>query len=110
MLTRLGYTVTGLNDAEAVLARFRAAPQDVDLVITDMTMPKMTGLELAARLMAIRPDIPVILFNRLQQTTFPGCFIRNRYTGHCLQAHCQIRNGRNRQTGAGRTGEVRIEY
>ena len=40
---------------------FRSKPNDFDLVITDMTMPNMTGDKLAIELMKIRPDIPVIL-------------------------------------------------
>ena len=40
---------------------FRSKPNDFDLVITDMTMPNMTGDKLAIELMNIRPDIPVIL-------------------------------------------------
>jgi YesN/AraC family two-component response regulator len=43
------------------LEAFRAEPDAFDLVITDVTMPSMTGIELAKELMAIRPDIPIIL-------------------------------------------------
>jgi DNA-binding NtrC family response regulator len=40
---------------------FRTAPERFDLVVTDQTMPQMTGMELAAELRQIRPSIPVIL-------------------------------------------------
>jgi PAS domain S-box-containing protein len=61
LLESLGYTVTvTLNGLEA-LKLFRSAPQEFDLVITDMTMPGLTGKELARELMAVRPDIPIIL-------------------------------------------------
>jgi len=61
MLGRLGYEVTsGISPVE-VLETFRASPDSFDLVVTDMTMPGMTGDELAKELMKIRPDIPVIL-------------------------------------------------
>ena len=40
---------------------FRAKPDEYDLVITDMTMPNMTGTDLAKELMSIRSDIPIIL-------------------------------------------------
>jgi PAS domain S-box-containing protein len=60
-LERLGYRVTALGDSREALKRFRAAPGDFDLVITDMTMPHLTGDRLASELLAIRPDLPVIL-------------------------------------------------
>jgi PAS domain S-box-containing protein len=67
-LTRLGYTVTGITDSQAALALFVAKPKEFDLMITDLTMPGMTGLDLTALMMKIRPDFPVILcsgFNEL---------------------------------------------
>ncbi|MDA3898523.1 MAG: response regulator [Desulfobacteraceae bacterium] len=60
-LERLGYTVTALNDSEAAIAAFRAEPDRYALVITDMTMPKMTGDRVAAAVKEIRPQTPVIL-------------------------------------------------
>lgn len=61
MLKRLGYRVTTrLTSAEA-LEVFKADPQSFDLVITDMTMPNMTGDQLAEKLIAIRPDIPIMI-------------------------------------------------
>ena len=61
MLERLGYVVTALTSSLEALERFRSSPGDFDLVITDMTMPGMTGDNLAVELLKIRPDIPVIL-------------------------------------------------
>tara|TARA_B100000614_G_scaffold260153_1_gene286361 strand:- start:1114 stop:2265 length:1152 start_codon:yes stop_codon:yes gene_type:complete len=61
MLERLGYRVSCRTDSTGALALFRAKPDTFDLVITDMTMPKLTGDMLAVELMQIRPDIPVIL-------------------------------------------------
>jgi len=61
MLERLGYRVeTRLNPLEA-LAHFQANPDRFDLVITDMTMPKMTGAMLSEKVLEIRPDIPIIV-------------------------------------------------
>jgi CheY-like chemotaxis protein len=60
-LERLGYRVTALGDSREALERFRAAPGDFDLVITDMTMPHLTGDRLASELLALRPALPVIL-------------------------------------------------
>ncbi len=61
ILERLGYRVTPKTDSHEALDEFAALPDKFDLVITDMTMPKMTGDQLARKLMDIRPDIPVIL-------------------------------------------------
>ena len=61
MLERLGYEVVTRQGSVEALELFRAEPDKFDLVITDMTMPHMTGDKLARELMKIRPDIPVIL-------------------------------------------------
>ncbi len=61
MLERLGYHVTPLTGSVEALARFKENPGAFDLVITDMTMPRMTGIQLANELKSIRPDIPVII-------------------------------------------------
>ncbi len=61
MLARLGYkTTVALNGFEA-LEYFRKTPEQFDLVITDQTMPGMTGVDLARRLLEIRPEVPIIL-------------------------------------------------
>ncbi len=60
-LELLGYRVSVETSPVAALALFRANPYDFDLVVSDMTMPGMTGELLAVELMKIRPDIPVIL-------------------------------------------------
>ncbi len=57
----LGYSVTTRTSSEEALELFKAKPNDFDLVVTDMTMPNMTGDQLAIELMKIRNDIPVIL-------------------------------------------------
>jgi len=61
MLEILGYEVTARYSSLDALEAFRAAPDKFDLVITDMTMPNMTGDKLTTQLKEIRPDIPVIL-------------------------------------------------
>ena len=61
LLGRLGYEVTGKESSLEALAVFQSAPNDFDLVITDMTMPDMVGTNFAKKLMAIRPEIPIIL-------------------------------------------------
>jgi len=61
MLESLGYHVTPRTSSVEALEAFRAKPNEFDLVITDMTMPNMTGAELTLRLLEIRSDIPIIL-------------------------------------------------
>ncbi|GBC60306.1 hypothetical protein DENIS_1257 [Desulfonema ishimotonii] len=61
MLERFGYHVTSHTSSPDAVKCFRARPDQFDLVITDMTMPRMTGDMLARELKAIRPDIPVII-------------------------------------------------
>ncbi len=61
MLEFLGYEVVDRTSSIEALKSFRASPERFDLVITDMTMPNMTGEELAQELIGIRPDIPIIL-------------------------------------------------
>jgi signal transduction histidine kinase/ActR/RegA family two-component response regulator len=68
ILERLGYKVTSKTDSEEALEEFAAQPDRFDLVITDMTMPKMTGDQLARRMMAIKPQIPVILCTGFNET------------------------------------------
>ncbi len=61
MLNTLGYHVKTSLDPLNALEVFRSRPDEFDLVIADMTMPRMNGAELAEELMSLRPDIPVIL-------------------------------------------------
>lgn len=61
MLEALGYRVTARTSSIEALEAFRNDPHGFDLVITDMTMPNMTGKDLIKNLMSIRPDIPTIL-------------------------------------------------
>jgi PAS domain S-box-containing protein len=61
MLERYGYKVTGLTDSQEALKVFLKNPEEYDLVITDMTMPNLTGEALATEIMAVSPGIPVIL-------------------------------------------------
>lgn len=62
MLKRLGYRVTVRTSSVEAFEAFRAQPEKFDLVITDQTMPNMTGEELAKKILAIRPEIPIILY------------------------------------------------
>ena len=61
MLERLGYKVVTRTGSIDALEFFRSQPDQFDLILTDMTMPNMTGVELSKEIMNIRSDIPVIL-------------------------------------------------
>jgi PAS domain S-box-containing protein len=61
MIERLGYKVTSRTSSIEALKAFRANPDRFDLVITDFTMPNMTGMELAKELLKLRSDILIIL-------------------------------------------------
>ncbi len=60
-LERLGYQVTTSTDPEEALEVLTEDPTDFDLAITDLQMPRMDGVQLAARLAAVRPNLPVVL-------------------------------------------------
>ena len=61
LLKGLGYQVSVSNDSREALSLIEENPSFFDLLITDMTMPHLTGLELAQQAMAMRADLPVIL-------------------------------------------------
>ena len=69
MLNRLGYKVTSRTSSLEALELFRNKPDQFDLVITDMTMPQMTGDKLSTALMEIRSDIPIILCTGFSEHT-----------------------------------------
>ena len=60
-LSQLGYQTTSMTDSTAALDTFRTQPGLYDLVITDMTMPKLTGIQLTQAMREIRADIDVII-------------------------------------------------
>lgn len=61
ILHNLGYRVTISSDSQEALTLFKNDPNAFDLMITDMTMPNLTGAELTKKMLAMRPDLPVIL-------------------------------------------------
>ena len=61
LIGRLGYEVTVSNDPGKALRLFQSAPDSFDLVITDMTMPKMNGDQLAKQFIDIKADIPIVI-------------------------------------------------
>jgi CheY-like chemotaxis protein len=61
VLERLGYYVTGFTDAGQALARFRANPDAYQVVVTDLAMPGMSGVEFAEQVLKVRPQLPVVM-------------------------------------------------
>ncbi|MDM8549279.1 response regulator [Desulfobacterales bacterium HSG2] len=61
MLEKLGYNITALTNSVEALDAFRSHPENFDIVITDTTMPHMSGVELSEAILRIRPEIPIIL-------------------------------------------------
>ena len=61
MLEQFGYEVVATDSSLEALKTFRCSPENFDLVMTDLTMPGMTGIELAREILSIRPDLPIIL-------------------------------------------------
>jgi PAS domain S-box-containing protein len=68
LLTHLGYVVVAYTSSREALDAFRAAPHRFDLLITDHTMPEMTGEALARAVRQLRPDLPLILCTGFSET------------------------------------------
>ena len=62
-LALLGYEPAGFDSSLAALAAFRAEPERYDLVLTDETMPELTGTELAREIRRLRPEVPIVLMS-----------------------------------------------
>jgi len=60
-LSRLGYDVSTFTNPAKALAAFRADPQRFDVVVSDLSMPQMSGFDLARELKALRPDIKIVV-------------------------------------------------
>jgi CheY-like chemotaxis protein len=72
VLAKLGYSVTALTSAVEALEIFKNSPGEFDLIITDQSMPDITGLALAEKILKIRPEIPVILCTGFMEVPLPG--------------------------------------
>ena len=72
MLEKLGYKVDAMTNSIEALAEFRNHPGKYDLVVTDHTMPHMTGLQMAVQLKQIRPDIPVSICTGFSESIDKG--------------------------------------
>ncbi len=61
LLEHQGYTVTAFTSSAEALEKFKADPEQFDLVITDQTMPQLPGTEFAQKILEVRPELPIIL-------------------------------------------------
>jgi CheY-like chemotaxis protein len=66
-----GYRVTPTRSSIDALAKLRAEPQVFDVLVTDQTMPELTGLDLAARVYTLRRDLPVVLISGYADSSGP---------------------------------------
>ncbi|MCP4658193.1 MAG: response regulator [bacterium] len=69
LLERLGYEIVPFTSSTVALEVFRQDPAGFDVVVTDRTMPDLTGVQLAEELIRIRPDIPIILCTGFSETS-----------------------------------------
>lgn len=93
-LARLGYKVLSAGDGPTALDRFGTSADDIEILVTDVMMPRMSGRELAAQLTALRPTMKVLFASGYTQdvTSRHGVlepdvnFIQKPYTPHGLAA------------------------
>lgn len=71
-LSAAGHQVTAVGDANEALRQFTAAPGQFDLVVTDFSMPRLNGMDLARAITAIRPGIPILLITGYMQEFAPA--------------------------------------
>jgi hypothetical protein len=71
-LAKLGVHAQVFNSSERALAAFQSDPDRFDVLVTDNTMPRMTGMELAQRVRTLRADLPILLISGLAATADPA--------------------------------------
>jgi|GEM_PF-456915 len=78
MLKDLGYKTTVRTSSVEALEAFRASPELFDLIVTDHTMPNMTGVALAREIQTLKPELPVVICSGFSEITAGG---KNRISG-----------------------------
>jgi CheY-like chemotaxis protein len=68
LLQNLGYAVTAAGDGEQALEMIQKDPARFDCLLTDMTMPGITGAQLALKILELVPDLPIIMFTGFSET------------------------------------------
>ncbi len=82
LLRRQGYDVVVETESKIALATLKQTPTAIDLIITDQTMPDMTGLELAAEIRSLQLELPIILLSGYSEQINSATA-----TGDCIQAY-----------------------
>jgi DNA-binding response OmpR family regulator len=94
-LQKYGFVVLTASDGLAAMEKFRSAPDDFDVVLLDMTLPGMSGLEVLHEMRRIRADVRIVLTSAHQvdisrlpvEGTLPVSFIHKPYRLHDLVEH-----------------------
>jgi len=81
LLEKLGYRVVGIRSSMEAIETFSKDPDAFDLVITDQVMPQLTGVELARRMLNIRPTLSIILCTGLVDTFTPDVAKEHGFRG-----------------------------
>lgn len=85
ILKSLGYSVVGRTSPAGALKLFIDASGDFDLVLTDLTMPELTGLELSEKIKKVRPDIPIILFTGYSDQVSKNAAVEAGIDEYCMK-------------------------
>lgn len=85
ILQSLGYTVVGKTSAVEAVKTFNESPDEFDLLISDLTMPELTGLEVSKKVKAVRPDLPVILFTGFSDQVSKDAAVEAGVDEYCMK-------------------------
>lgn len=83
ILSELGYKVTTATSGTDALAMIVDDPQRFQLIITDQTMPKMTGQELAQKIRQLNPDVPIILSTGYSSRVTEKDIVKREISAYC---------------------------
>ena len=103
MLEDLGYQVTVTTSSSEALELFRTDPGRFDLVITDVTMPEITGVELAREMLVVRPDIPIIMCTGFSHLVDADAAKAAGVRAFTMKPLTKAGDRKDHQGGAGRT-------
>ena len=85
ILQSLGYQVVGMTSPSQALETFREEPDSFDMLITDLTMAGLTGLELSGQVKALRSDLPIILITGYSDQVSKEEAVRSGIAEYCMK-------------------------